>query len=245
MFLPLRRPFLPSPPPDTPRSRPRRHLFLLLLLPLALSLPAPPHTPFRVLFLSVLRRFSLFFRLVRSLKTGSSRARLHRAGRPAGPVGRPISLALTLTRLVRSRSRSFVRSSRVSYRRDRRRDWRWIVVGSEWRRSYTGARALVRTYFIAQTSEHVYRSLEYSGVSSPPPPYHGSHRVYIYVTPPLYVTIGGGRCSDRYFFTRRRSSSARRIFARARAQPVLSFGSLPSPLGGREEKGERGEKGEG
>ena len=45
--------------------------------------------PFRVLFLSVLRRFSLFFRPARSLKTGS-RASNEPAGRPAGrSVDRP------------------------------------------------------------------------------------------------------------------------------------------------------------
>lgn len=54
---------------------------------------------FRVLFLSVLRCFSLFFRPARSLKTGS-RVLLHRAGRPAGRL-HVLALARTRSRVSR------------------------------------------------------------------------------------------------------------------------------------------------
>lgn len=122
--------------------------------------------PFRVLFLSVLRRFSLFFRPARSLKTGSRALpprRQRPAGRPAGSYIRSYSLALQA--LARTRSHSLARSLACLERAA-------VTVGGGARTCALCARA--RTYFIAQTSEHVYRSLEYSELRS--------RRVYIRYT---------------------------------------------------------------
>lgn len=140
------------------------------------SSPAPSRRrPFRVLFLSVLRRFSLFFRPVRSLKTGS------RALPPQHRPARVRSRSLAL-QFARTRSRSLARVSRVAA----------VTVGGGARTCALCARA--RTYFIAQTSEHVYRSLEYSELRS--------RRVYIRYT----IAI----CNDRRRLSRCYSSAARR-----------------------------------